>query len=95
MAKQTFEDYLKSKIRKVEKSEAVLAYRTQILREQAVSFGWPAHLINGIKMVDDGTGHRVAMDPLLKEEIRNINSNMPGQPAKPAITAFHYGLGTR
>jgi hypothetical protein len=93
MAKKTLEDYFKSKIRKVEKSKAVLAYRTQILREQAVDLGWPADLVNGVKVVDDGTGHVVAMDPSLKEEIRNLNYPMPGKPAKPAVTNFYYGLG--
>lgn len=93
MAKQTIGSYLTSKIRKVEKSKAVLAYRTEVLRDQAENLDWPAHLVTSLKVVDDGTGHVVAMDPLLKEEIRNLNYPMPGKPAKPAITNFYYGLG--
>lgn len=96
MAKQTLAEYLKSGIRKVEKSAMVLAYRTQALKEHTASFGWDQELVNSIKIVDDGTGHRVAMssaDDL--EAARNIEYPMPGQPAKPAITTFHYGLGKR
>jgi hypothetical protein len=93
MAKPSIEAYLLNKIRKVEKSKAVLSYRTEILRDQAENLDWPANLVTGLKVVDDGTGHVVAMDPLLKEEIRNLNYPMPGKPAKPAITNFYYGLG--
>ena len=96
MAKQTLEEYLKSKIRKVEKSAIVLALRTQAIKEHAASFDWNQDLVKAIKIVDDGTGHRVAMnsaDDL--NAARNLEYPMPGQPAKPAITTFHYGMGKR
>lgn len=94
MAKPSLEAFLISKVRKVEKAEALLAWRTQVLRDHATDLKWPPHLVDSLKMVDDGTGHRVAMssaDDLAAA--RNIEYPMPGQPAKPAITTFHYGLG--
>lgn len=95
MAKKTsIEGFLKAGIRKVEKASPLLAYRTQVLRDHAADFNWPPHLVDSLKMIDDGTGHRVAMnsaDDLTAA--RNIEYPMPGQPAKPAITTFHYGLG--
>jgi hypothetical protein len=96
MAKQTLEEYLKLGIRKVEKSAMVLAYRTQAIREHAASFDWDQDLVKSIKIVDDGTGHRVAMNSANDlNAARNLEYPMPGQPAKPAITTFHYGLGKR
>ena len=92
--KASLEAYLLNKVRIVEKAEAVLAYRTQVLRDHATDLDWPPHLVDSLKMVDDGTGHRVAMNS--KDDLdaaRNIEYPMPGQPAKPAITTFHYGLG--
>lgn len=93
MAKPSLAAYLSSKIRKVEKAEALLLWRTQVLRDHATDFNWPPHLVESLKIVDDGTGHRVWIDPNNNEEIRNLEYPMPGQPAKPAITTFHYGLG--
>jgi hypothetical protein len=96
MAKQTLEEYLKLGIRKVEKSAMVLAYRTQAIREHDASFDWDQDLVKSIKIVDDGTGHRVAMNSANDlNAARNLEYPMPGQPAKPAITTFHYGLGKR
>lgn len=86
-------DYGKWLLRKVESAEATLAWRTQVLRDHATDLDWPSHLVASLKMVDDGTGHRVAMRAADKAEIRNLEYPMPGQPAKPAITTFHYGLG--
>jgi hypothetical protein len=93
MAKQSFEKYLLSYVRSVEKAEAFLAYRTQVLRDHATDLSWPDNLVNSLKMVDDGTGNIVAMNGADKEEIRNLEYPMPGKPAKPAITTFYYGLG--
>jgi len=93
MAKPSLEAFLKSKVRKVEKAEAVLAYRTQVLRDHATDFNWPPHLVDSLKMVDDGTGNIVAMNRKNQEEIRNLEYPMPGKPASPAITTFYYGLG--
>lgn len=96
MAKYSLKQYLTHKVRKVEKAETLLAYRTGVIREHATDFDWPPHLVDSLKMVDDGTGHRVAMNS--KDDLdaaRNIEYPMPGQPAKPAITTFHYGMGKR
>lgn len=93
MAKPSLAAYLFSKVRKVEKAEALLAWRTQVLRDHATDFNWPPHLVSSLKMVDDGTGHRVAMGSDDVEEIRNLEYPMPGKPGSPAITTFHYGLG--
>jgi hypothetical protein len=94
MAKKlSISEYCNGLLRKVEKTEEVLAWRTQVLRDHATDLDWPSRLANSLKVVDDGTGHRVWIDPENKEEIRNLEYPMPGQPAKPAITTFHYGLG--
>lgn len=94
MAKPSLAAYLFSKIRTVEKAEALLAWRTQVLRDHATDYGWDKELVDSLKIVDDGTGHRVAMSsPADLDAARNIEYPMPGQPAKPAISTFHYGLG--
>jgi hypothetical protein len=93
MAKPTVADYGKWHIRKQETRQDLLDSRTAHLRNLATSYGWEPHHINAVKVVDDGTGHRVHIDPALKEEVLNKNYGMPGVPHASAIAALHYGLG--
>jgi len=94
MARPSLEAFLKFNVRKVEKADALLAWRTQVIRDHATDYGWDKDLVNSLKIVDDGTGHRVAMNSTEDlDAARNIEYSMPGKPAKPVITTFHYGLG--
>lgn len=95
MAESSLRSFFNFVIRQQEQREDLIESHSNALKNHALEYGWEPELVDGIRIVDDGTGHRVAMDASLEEDIRNKNYGMPGIPHSAAITSFHYGLGGR